>query len=159
MEPPAAIHNTFVIERTYPAPPELVFSAFADPTRKRRWFVESDHAEVLQHELDFRPGGRELAQMRFKPGTPVAGFVCTVDTTYYEIVPNRLILFAASMKMGDKCISGSLCTIELLPAGVGAGTELIFTHHATFLEGADGPEMRHEGWRTLFQRLAEELAR
>ena len=30
----SVVHNTFVIERSYPKPPERVFSAFADPAMK-----------------------------------------------------------------------------------------------------------------------------
>ena len=33
MQEPSAIHHTFVIERTYPKPPERVFAAFADATK------------------------------------------------------------------------------------------------------------------------------
>jgi hypothetical protein len=39
------------------------------------------------------------------------------------------------------------------------GTELIFTEQAAFFEGADGPQMREEGWRKLLESLAQELAR
>jgi hypothetical protein len=31
------------------------------------------------------------------------------------------------------------------------------THQGAFFEGADGPEMREHGWRTLFDKLAVEL--
>ncbi len=37
-----AVHDTFVIERTYAASPARVFSAFADPARKVRWFGDPD---------------------------------------------------------------------------------------------------------------------
>jgi uncharacterized protein YndB with AHSA1/START domain len=33
------IHSTFVIQRSYPATPERVSVAFADPAKKRGWFV------------------------------------------------------------------------------------------------------------------------
>jgi hypothetical protein len=38
------------------------------------------------------------------------------------------------------------------------GTELILTHQGAFFEGADGPEMREEGWRKLLERLNGEFA-
>jgi hypothetical protein len=56
------------------------------------------------------------------------------------------------MAVAEKCISASLCTVELLPSD--AGTDLIFTHQAAFFEGADGPEMREDGWRKLPGSLA-----
>jgi uncharacterized protein YndB with AHSA1/START domain len=34
-------HATFSIERTYGAPPERVFRAFADPEAKAKWFAGS----------------------------------------------------------------------------------------------------------------------
>jgi uncharacterized protein YndB with AHSA1/START domain len=60
------------------------------------------------------------------------------------------------MSIAEKCISASLATFEFLPTGT--GTDLIFTHQGAFFEGADGPEMREEGWRGLLNKLTEEFA-
>src|ERR1035437_7783031 len=100
LEKQSTIHSTFVIEREYKATPERVFAAFADPAKKRHWFVESEHNDVESYEMDFRVGGRETARFRFQQGTPVAGMACTNDTIYQDIVPNRRIVFASTMTLG-----------------------------------------------------------
>jgi hypothetical protein len=61
------------------------------------------------------------------------------------------------MAIGEKRISASLTTFEFLPSKT--GTDLIFTHQGAFFEGADGPEMREEGWRKLLEQLTEEFTR
>jgi uncharacterized protein YndB with AHSA1/START domain len=155
MEQQSAIHSTFVIERNYPATPERVFAAFADPAKKRRWFAGGEHHELEKYELDFRVGGTEHYKSRLKEGTPVAGLTLTNDNVYQNIVPNRRVVFTSTMALQEKCISVSVGTVELLPSE--KGTDLILTFQSTFLEGADGPQMREGGWRTLLEKLAAEF--
>jgi uncharacterized protein YndB with AHSA1/START domain len=150
------IHNTFVIERSYPNAPERVFSAFADAAKKRRWFAEGEKHEVEEFEMDFRVGGSERFRYRFKEGTPFPGVALTNEGIYEDIVPNRRIVIASGMTLGDKRISASLVTLELLPTD--KGTDLICTHQGAFFEGADGPQIREAGFRKLFDSLATALA-
>jgi uncharacterized protein YndB with AHSA1/START domain len=157
MQEPSVIHNTFVIERSFPKPPERVFSAFADPTKKRRWFAEGEGHEIEEFESDFRVGGAERLRYRFKQGTPFPGAALTNDARFQDIVPNRRIVSASTMDLADKRISASLVTFEFLQTD--KGTDLIFTHQGTFFEGSGGPQMRDAGWRKLFDNLATELAR
>ena len=155
MEKQSVIHSTFVIERSYPATPERVFAAFSDPAKKRRWFAEGGHHEVEHYQMDFRVGGKEVARFRLKEGTPLKGTAWANDTSYHDIVPNRRVVFAYTMAVGDKRISASLVTVEFLHSEI--GTDLILTHQGAFFEGADGPEMREDGWRKLIEKLREEL--
>jgi uncharacterized protein YndB with AHSA1/START domain len=149
------IHSTFTIDRHYPATPARVFNAFADPARKRRWFLEGGNNRVEFHELDFRVGGAERA--RFRHGhPPMDGVAFSSEATFLDIQPGSRIVFASTMSMGDHPFSASLVTVEIAPAD--SGTRLTLTHQGAFFEGADGPAMREEGWRKLLDRLAENAA-
>ena len=162
-EQSTVVHSTYRIERTYPASPFRVFSAFADPATKRRWFAEGEGSEVQEFSLDFRVGGRELSRFRFKgdpslgAGAPPAGTELRNDTVYQDIVPERRIVLAYTMSVGDRRISASLATVEMVAAG--EGTRLTFTEQGAFFEGADGPQMREKGWGTLLEALGAELRR
>src|SRR6266571_98943 len=123
-------HATFVIERTYGAAPARVFAAWATPMAKARWFVGPDDWEASDHELDFRAGGREHVS-----GGPPGGPVHSYDALYQDIVPDQRIVYAYDMHLDKTRISVSLATVELKPTG--AGTRLIFTEQAVFLDGHD----------------------
>lgn len=154
MEEPSVIHSTFVIERSYPVPPDRIFSAFADPAIKRRWFAEGDNHEIEAFEMDFRTGGAELLRYRFKEGTPFPGVDVTNAGVYLDIVPDRRLVTASTMALGGRRFSASLVTVELL--GKDSGTDVICTHQGAFFEGSDGPQIREAGWRHLFEQLDKE---
>ncbi len=149
------IHNTFVIERSYPQSPDRVFAAFSQPARKRRWYAEGDH-EIQEFEMDFRVGGAELFRYRFKEGHPIAGSEIANESVYQDIVPDKHIVMASKMSMNGKPLVMMLATLEFLPSP--AGTNLILTHQGTFLEWADGVRMIEAGWRSLLDRAETELS-
>lgn len=151
MKERSVTHATFTIERNYPTTPERVFAAFADPVKKCRWFAaEGKEFHVDKFEMDFRVGGVERSSFRAHE------LDCVNDTYYTDIVPDRRIVIAYTMTVGGKRISSSHATFELLPAE--RSTDLIFTEQAAFFEGADGPQIRQEGWTKLLESLAKELA-
>jgi uncharacterized protein YndB with AHSA1/START domain len=150
------VHNTFVIERVYPKPPEHVFAAFADPAKKRRWFAEGENHEVEEFAMEFRGGGAERLRCRFKADAPFPGVAFTNLGIIQNIVPNVRIVTASRMGLGDRPISASLVTIEFRP--IDQQTTLICTDQAAFFEGSDGPQIREKGWRKLLAKQANEIA-
>jgi uncharacterized protein YndB with AHSA1/START domain len=154
----AVFHHTFVIERRYAHPPARVFSAFADPAKKRRWMGgESDATHgttfvVDSHTLDFRVEGIERWRFRAN-GLPMSN-----DGIHLDIVPDRRIVFAYTMAAGDTRFSSSHLTIELVPDG--NGTKLIFTEQGAYFDGKpESAANREQGTRGLLETLATELER
>jgi len=147
---PPVIHSTFSVERTYPSAPARVFAAFSNQATKRRWFAEGEGWEVDEFTLDFRVGGREISRFRFRGGAPMGN-----DTVYLDIVPDRRIVLAYTMMVGDARISVSLATVEIAPAG--EGTRFVYTEQVAFFEGKDDTKDRERGCRGLLEKLGEEL--
>jgi uncharacterized protein YndB with AHSA1/START domain len=152
---PTAIHNTFVIERNFPQRLARVFSAFAQPALKRRWYAEGDH-DIQEFQMDFRLGGVERFRYRFKQGHPIAGSEIANESVYQDIVEEKRIVMTSKMSLNGKPIVVMLATFEFLPAE--NGTDLILTHQGTYIDWPDGVKMIEMGWRGLVDRLAKEAA-
>ena len=152
----SVIHDTFVIERTYPASPSRVFAAFASSEAKDAWGDTGDIAEAEPAtglvEFDFRVGGHE----RF--GHVYQGVSYTYDAIYYDIVPDQRLVYSYEMYAGATRISVSVATIEF--AGTDNGTTLTWTEQGVYLDGIDGPQapaLRQEGTAEMLDGLARYL--
>ena len=146
----SAEHDTFTIERRYPASPARVFAAFADPVKKARWFGCVPGWEVAEQTVDFRVGGREV----WRVGPP-GGTEHRNDTVYHDIVPDERIVWSYAMQLDGRLISVSLSTLELRPDG--DGTRLVFTEQGVFLDGYDGAAQRVHGTGELLESLGRYL--
>ena len=155
METSPTVHDTFVIQRSYPVSPQRAFKAFADPAQKRRWFAEAKSHDTDLFEMDFRVGGADRQRYRMTAATPFPGVILANDGTYQDIVPDRRIVLASTMTLGERRISSSLVTFEFAPSAT--GVDIRCTHQAAFYEGADGPEMRKDGWSKLLDALGNTL--
>jgi uncharacterized protein YndB with AHSA1/START domain len=146
----AATHASFVIERDFLAAPSRVFRAWSDLAQKQRWTDCQPGLLERRHTQDFRPGGAEQVTMRFPEGG-----VCTVRFHYFDIVPDRRIVYGYSMENDGLTGSVSLVTVEFEPTP--AGTRMRFTEQAALLEEGQDLAERIEGTREGFDRLAREV--
>ncbi len=149
------VHATFTFEKTYPHPVAKVFAAFSDPEKKARWYSRAPGAADPGLDMDFRVGGREHMRYTMGDKTPFPGAVLTADGLYLDIIDGSRIVIGSNMAMNGTPFSGSLICFEF--EGDGDGTRLTITHDGAFLENADGPQMREQGWRTLLDRLGDSL--
>lgn len=145
-------HHTFVIERTFAAPPGRVFAAWAEPALKSQWFrgPPNEWTETAR-ELDFRVGGRERMSGVWKDGK-----MSDFQGSYYDIVPERRIVYGYEMFMDKVKLSVSIGTVELYPAG--SGTRLKLTEQGVFFAEHADTSSRERGTRTLLDRLEAALA-
>jgi uncharacterized protein YndB with AHSA1/START domain len=148
----SVIHDTFTIERTYPAAPGRVFAAFASQEAKATWggtgSPEPAPDEPGVSEFDFRVGGRE----RF--GNLYQGVTYRFDARYYDIVPDQRIVYAYEMYADDARISVSVATVEFAKAA--EGTRLTLTEQGVYLDGLDGaeaPSLRRGGTEGMLDGL------
>jgi uncharacterized protein YndB with AHSA1/START domain len=152
----SVIHDTFVIERTYPASSSRVFAAFASRQAKDAWGDTGDIAEAEPTtgpvEFDFRVGGHE----RF--GNVYQGVRYTYDAIYYDIVPDRRLVYSYEMYADGVRLSVSVATIEFVEAD--NGTTLTWTEQGAYLDGLDGqdaPRLRQGGTSEMLDSLAKYL--
>ncbi|HTA04432.1 MAG TPA: SRPBCC family protein [Streptosporangiaceae bacterium] len=144
-------HATFVIERAYPAHPAKVFGAWADVAAKAVWMDDPDFkSDGTEAEMDFSVGGHE----RFSGLTPEGG-TYRYDATFYDIVPDRRIVYCYEMYAGDDRMSVSVATVDIVPDGT--GTRLIYTEQGVFLDSLDKPEQREEGTAWMLDNLGKYL--
>lgn len=154
----SVIHDTFTLERFYPATPERVFAAFATVEAKNAWGAtsEAERAATIE-EFDFRPGGRERFSLYVRDTN------YRYDALYYDIVPGRRILYSYEMYADGTRISVSVATIELSPelGREQPGTVVTWTEQGTYLDGIDGaqaPTLRVGGTEELLDSLTGYLS-
>jgi uncharacterized protein YndB with AHSA1/START domain len=141
----AVIHATFTLERTYPVPPARVFSAWADPKSKSRWFAGPDSG----HQLDFRVGGHEVNHAQHN------GAELTFESLYRDIIADQRIVYTSVLTQDGRPATVSLTSVELYRSG--DGTRLVLTEQGAFLDGLEQPAWREQGTGDWLDALGVDL--
>ena len=146
------VHSTFVVEREYPATPERVFNAWADPAARKEWSTAPQGMEAGEGSFDFRVGGQETSSFTTQDGHEI-----TTASTFHDIVPNTRIVYSYELFGDNERASVSLSTVEMIPGPDGETTKLIYTEQGTYLDGLDKPEFREAGMTGILEKLAATL--
>jgi len=149
-------HGSFVIERYYNYDTAALFRAWTDPAAKARWFngPADKWTEVLR-EMDVRVGGRERAIGKFADGSE-----SRFEALYFDIVPDRRLVYTYDMYWQGKKISVSLASVEFVTQGKDGsrGTKLVVTEQHAFLDGYEDAGNRERGTQGLMDNLEVALA-
>jgi uncharacterized protein YndB with AHSA1/START domain len=100
--------------------------------------------------MDVRPGGRERVVGRWK-----SGVTSHFDAVYFDVVPDRRLVYAYEMHLDALKISVSLACVEIEPHP--AGVRLKVAEQAVFLNGFEDKGSREHGTNFLMDRLVASL--
>ena len=148
---------TLEVRRTFAAPREKVFAAWAQREQLEQWMCKDATLHtVIHHQQDIRTGGRYLMEVR----DPAKGEVYWGQGVYREVKPPEKIVFTWSWTK-DKPGGAQLhpdspetqVTVEFFARG--NSTEVVLTH-ATFGSAKDRDE-HNQGWNGCLDLLAKVL--
>jgi uncharacterized protein YndB with AHSA1/START domain len=139
---PNSVHITW----HFAAPPQKVWSAWAEPEAVRQWFGSDPKGKVLAADLAVTVGGRFEVTFADSDGTQH-----TASGVYQQVEPHRLLVFT----WGWKSEPGveTLITVSLFPEG--DGTRMEFEHGG--LVHASSHDYK-SGWRSTFLKFEKVLA-
>jgi len=133
------------IKRTYDAPLDVVWTAWADPEQAQQWWGPRGFT-VPVVELDERPGGKWRALMIAPDGTEL-----WQHGVYRELVPKKRLVYTFIWDRDPD--HEMLVTVDF--ADKGNKTEIAFQQTGF---KSEGERKGHEGgWNQSFDRLAEHL--
>ncbi len=96
--------TTIVITRTFNAPRRLVWEAFTDPARMRRWLLAPPGWTMTVCEIEARVGGALKLAFKNEEADPIM----TIRGVFTEAVPHERMVHTETMEMAGVGPIGSL---------------------------------------------------
>ena len=156
--------STYVLERVFDAPREMVWRGWTEPELFARWY--GPRAETIVHRADLEPGGLWLVEMRMGGNSSFQRFECA------EVTPPERLVWRQSVSDADWNVIANpmlpdwprvvLSTVTL--DGDGPRTRMRFTwapHEASEAEAAvfaNAVGEMGKGWEAGMKLLADILA-
>jgi uncharacterized protein YndB with AHSA1/START domain len=131
---------------TFAAPPAAVWAAWTDADAVRQWFGSDPEGEVLEAELDVRPGGRFAVTFADRDGTQH-----TARGVYRRVEPHRVLEFS----WGWDSEPGVTTAVTIRLAADGDGTRMQF-EHGNLVQASSHDYA--SGWRSTFDKIEKVLA-
>lgn len=139
---------SLLIRRTFDAPPQRVYQAFADPDQLLQ-VVCPVTAEIVEKEADVKTGGAYRFVFRMEDGD-----LWTLRGEYRDVSPyTRLSQTWVWVEDDPKDEQNTLLTIEFNAAG--NGTELVLRHELFVREESRNNHER--GWNECMDKIAARL--
>ena len=96
--------TTIVLTRTFDAPRRLVWAAFTEPARMRRWMLPPPGWTLTVCECEARVGGALSLAWKNADADPFM----TLQGVFTEVVPHQRMVHTETMRMGSGEQVGSL---------------------------------------------------
>jgi uncharacterized protein YndB with AHSA1/START domain len=155
---------TYILERTFDAPRELVWRGWTDPVLFARWY--GPNVETIIHRLDLKPGGLLLIEMRWEANSSFQ------RVEYAEVAPPERLVWLQSNADSEWNVSANpkmpdwprvlLATVTFDEDGARTRMRLTWMPHeasdaeiACFAAAIDG---LGKGWNAGMELLAKLLA-
>lgn len=142
-------HATITLHHSYSAPPERVFSEFANPIARASWSAPSKD-ELIYDEADFQIGGKDL----FRCG-PEGNLKFRGETRYLDIVPNARVVSSETVDLDGQRLAVALTTLDFEPTE--HGTDLTVTVQLVSFVGPDMIHSYESGSKSALKNLSEHL--
>jgi len=128
------------IVEVFDAPRDVVFAAWTEPERLKRWWGPGIY-QTVRAELDLRPGGRY--ELLLEPGS------MRLVGVFREVAAPRRLVYTWRWIDGVPDTRESLVTVEFRDRG--ARTEVVLVHDS--FVGPGPVEMYDRGWRSGLDKL------
>lgn len=132
-------NENLTITRHFDSPRELVYDAWVNPDLIKKWLFVSPSSELLNVELDPKPGGK----FAIKEHNPNTGEELDYSGQYLEVKPSELLSFSL--------------TVSKVPA-VESTVSVQFDEHEqgctlNFMQTGDNSPLTEAMWIQMFRTL------